>query len=140
MTVGQVSPETQRLVDVTYRCLELGIEQAQPGKRLGDIGAAIQRYAEAQGFAVVRELAGHGVGRSLHEPDPSVLHFGTPGTGMRIEPGMVFTIEPMINAGAAAIRIMPDQWVIRTADGSLSAQFEHTLAITEDGPELLTLP
>ncbi|HEX9414836.1 MAG TPA: type I methionyl aminopeptidase [Ktedonobacterales bacterium] len=140
MTVGQVSPETQRLVDVTYRCLELGIEQAQPGKHLGDIGAAIQRYAEAQGFAVVRELAGHGVGRSLHEPDPSVLHFGTPGTGMRIEPGMVFTIEPMINAGAAAIRVMPDQWVIRTADGSLSAQFEHTLAITEDGPELLTLP
>jgi methionyl aminopeptidase len=138
--VGTVAPEARRLMEVTRRCLDLGIEQAQPSKRLGDIGAAIQRYAEGEGFSVVRELAGHGVGRTLHEPEPSVLHFGTPGTGMRIEPGMVFTIEPMINAGQPGIRIMPDQWTIRTADGSLSAQYEHTLAITDDGPELLTLP
>jgi methionyl aminopeptidase len=140
IAVGTLKPETQRLVDVTYRCLELGIEQARPGKRLGDIGAAIQRYAEARGFSVVRELSGHGVGRSLHEPDPCVLHFGTPGTGMKLVPGMVFTIEPMINIGKPDIRLMPDQWTIRTADGSLSAQFEHTLAITDDGCELLTLP
>jgi methionyl aminopeptidase len=140
MAVGKVDAETQRLMDVTRRCLQLGIEQARPGKRLGDIGWAIQTYAESQGFSVVRELSGHGVGRSLHEPDPCVLHFGTPGTGMLIRPGMVFTIEPMINAGRPEIRVMPDQWMIRTADGSRSAQYEHTLAITEDGCELLTLP
>jgi methionyl aminopeptidase len=140
MPVGQVDPETQRLMDVTRRCLELGIEQAQPGKRLGDIGHAIQTYAEGQGFSVVRELTGHGVGRSLHEPDPAVFHFGKPGTGMQMRPGMVFTIEPMINAGKPDIRVMPDQWTIRTADGKRSAQYEHTLTITEDGCELLTLP
>lgn len=138
--VGELAPATQRLVDAAYRCLELGIEQAQAGKRLGDIGAAIQRYAEGHGYSVVRELSGHGVGRNLHEPDPSVLHFGTAGTGMRLVPGMVFTIEPMINIGRPEIRLMPDQWTIRTADGSLSAQFEHTLAITDHGTELLTLP
>lgn len=140
IAVGTVDGATQRLLDVTRTCLELGIEQARPGKRLGDIGAAIQTYAESQGFSVVRELVGHGVGRALHEPDPCVAHFGTPGTGLKLQPGMVFTIEPMINAGRPEIRVMPDQWTIRTADGKRSAQFEHTLAITDEEPELLTLP
>ncbi|HEX9058221.1 MAG TPA: type I methionyl aminopeptidase [Ktedonobacterales bacterium] len=137
--VGAVAPETQRLMDVTRRCMELGIEQARPGNRMGDIGAAIQEYAEAQGFSVVRELTGHGVGRQLHESDPVVFHFGKRGTGMPIRPGMVFTVEPMINAGKPDIRQMPDQWTIRTADGKLSAQYEHTLAITDDGYELLSV-
>jgi len=137
--VGTLDPKTQHLMDVAKRCLELGIEQARANNRLGDIGAAIQTYAEAEGFSVVRELVGHGIGRSLHE-DPQVLHHGKPNTGLKIRPGMVFTIEPMINAGDYATRIMPDRWTIRTADGSLSAQFEHSLAITDGAPELLTLP
>ena len=135
--VGAIDAESQRLLDVTRRCLELGIAQAQPGKHMGDIGAAIQRCAESEGYSVVRELGGHGVGRSLHE-DPFLVHYGSAGTGIRIEPGMVFTIEPMINAGKPGIHQLPDGWTIRTADGSRSAQFEHTLAITEDGPELMT--
>jgi methionyl aminopeptidase len=137
--VGRVDGKTQRLLEVTQRCLELSIEQAWPGNRLGDIGAAIQTYAEAYGFSVVREYTGHGVGRSLHE-QPTVLHYGTPGTGLPLRSGMVFTIEPMINAGRPETRLMADGWTVRTADGSRSAQFEHTIAITEDGPELLTLP
>lgn len=137
--VGTVDDETQRLLEVTQRCLELGIAQARPGKRLGDIGAAIQSYAEAHEFSVVREYTGHGVGRSLHE-QPTVLHYGIPGTGLALRPGMVFTIEPMINAGRPETRLMTDGWTVRTADGSRSAQFEHTIAITENGPELLTLP
>ena len=136
--VGTIDKESQRHIDVTWRCLELGIEQARPGKRLGDIGAAIQTYCEAQGFSTVRELAGHGVGRALWE-EPTILHYGTPGTGIEIRPGMVFTIEPMINTGKPDIRTLPDQWTIATADGSRSAQFEHTLAITESGPALLTV-
>ncbi len=136
--VGTIDSASQRLIDVAWRCLELGIEQAQPGKRLGDIGAAIQTYCESKGFSTVRELAGHGVGRELWE-DPMVLHYGTPGTGIAIRSGMVFTIEPMINAGKADIRTLPDQWTIATADGSRSAQFEHSLAITDSGPELLTV-
>jgi methionyl aminopeptidase len=137
-TVGKVDQASQRLVDVAARSLELGIQQAQPGNHLGDIGSAIQIYAESQGFSTVRELAGHGVGRQLWE-DPSVLHFGKAGTGLRIEVGMVFTIEPMINAGKPDIRTLPDQWTIVTADGKRSAQFEHSMAITQDGPELLTV-
>ncbi len=137
-TVGQVDKTSARLVNVAEHCLELGIEQAQPGHHLGDIGAAIQTYAESQGFSTVRELAGHGVGRALWE-DPSVLHFGKAGTGLRIEVGMVFTIEPMINAGKPDIRTLDDHWTIVTADGSRSAQFEHSMAITERGPELLTV-
>lgn len=136
--VGKVSKDSQRLMDVALRAMEIGIEQAQPGKRLGDIGAAIQTYVEGLGFSTVRELAGHGVGRELWE-EPTVQHFGTPGTGMVIRPGMVFTIEPMINAGKPGIQPMPDQWTIKTADGSRSAQYEHTLAIFEDGPQLLTV-
>jgi methionyl aminopeptidase len=136
--VGTIDAQSQKLLDVTRRCLELGIAQARPGKHLGDIGYAIQTEAERNGFSVVREYSGHGVGRSLHE-EPYVLHFGKPGTELELAPGMVFTIEPMINIGRAGTRLLPDGWTVQTADGSRSAQFEHTLAITEDGPELLTV-
>jgi len=137
--VGKLDDEAQRLMDVARRCMELGIEQARANNRLGDIGAAIQSHAEAHGFSVVRELVGHGVGHSLHE-DPQVLHYGTAGTGLKMRPGMVFTVEPMINSGRAETKLLPDKWTISTLDGSLSAQFEHTLAITDGAPELLTLP
>lgn len=137
--VGKLGKQTQLLMDVAYKCMELGIEQARANKRLGDIGAAIQTYAESQGFSVVRELVGHGVGRSLHE-DPQVLHYGKQNTGERLRPGMVFTIEPMINAGRPETRTLSDHWTICTKDGSFSAQFEHTLAITDGAPEILTLP
>lgn len=136
--VGTINAQSQSLIDVTERCLALGIEQARPGKHMGDIGAAIQGYAESQGFSVVRELVGHGVGHNLWE-DPQVPHYGSAGTGLKLQPGLVFTIEPMINIGKPAIRMLPDRWTIRTADGSRSAQFEHTLAITEGAPELLTV-
>ncbi len=137
--VGTIDNESQRLMDVAQRCMELGIEQARPRHHIGDIGAAIQEYAEAHGFSTVRELVGHGVGRSLHE-DPQVPHYGQAGTGLAIRPGMVFTVEPMINAGGPQTRLLADRWTICTADGSRSAQFEHTLAITDGAPELLTLP
>jgi methionyl aminopeptidase len=137
--VGKLDRESQRLLETAQKCLQLGIEQARSGNTLGDIGAAIQRYAEAQGFSTVRQLVGHGVGHSLHE-EPIVPHFGKAGTGLRLRPGMVFTIEPMINAGTFEIKPMPDRWTICTADGKRSAQFEHTLAVTEGEPELLTLP
>jgi methionyl aminopeptidase len=137
--VGKLDEQSQKLLDVTYHCMELGIEQARSGNYLGDIGAAIQTYAEANGFSVVRDLVGHGVGHSLHE-DPNVPHFGQPGTGLKIRHGMVFTIEPMINVGRPETRLLPDRWTICTADGSRSAQYEHTLAITDGAPELLTLP
>lgn len=137
--VGTLNSETQRLVDVAKRCMELGIEQARANNFIGDIGAAIQTYAEANGFSTVRELVGHGVGRSLHE-DPQVPHFGRPRTGLKIRTGMVFTVEPMINAGKATTRTRTDLWTVCTADGSRSAQFEHTLAVTDGAPELLTLP
>jgi methionyl aminopeptidase len=135
--VGEVDEPTRRLLETARRCLELGIEQARPGQTLGDIGAAIQRHAEGAGFTVVREYTGHGLGRNLHE-DPTVLHYGEPGTGRKILPGMVFTIEPMVNAGGPGTKLERDGWTVRTADGKWSAQFEHTLAITEDGPILLT--
>ena len=137
-TIGKPDDKTQKLVVATRRCLELGIEQAQVGKQLGDIGAAIQRFAEAQGFSVVREYTGHGVGKALHE-EPTVLHYGAAGTGIKLKAGMVFTIEPMINAGKPGTRLMSDHWTVRTADGSKSAQFEHTIAVTENGPEILTV-
>jgi methionyl aminopeptidase len=135
--VGTIDRESQRLINVTRRCLELGLEQARAGSHMGDIGAAIQQYAEAEGFSVVRELSGHGVGRTLHEGGLTVLHYGVKGTGLKLQPGMVFTIEPMINAGRREIKLMPDGWTIRTADGQRSAQFEHTVAIAEDGPPVL---
>jgi methionyl aminopeptidase len=137
--VGKLDKESRRLLETAQKCLQLGIEQARSGNTLGDIGAAIQQYAEAQGFSTVRQLVGHGVGHSLHE-EPVVPHFGKAGTGLRLRPGMVFTIEPMINMGTSEIKPMPDRWTICTADGKRSAQFEHTLAITEGEPELLTLP
>ncbi|HEU5378412.1 MAG TPA: type I methionyl aminopeptidase [Ktedonobacteraceae bacterium] len=137
--VGKLNETAQRLMDVTKRCLELGIEQARANRCLGDIGAVIQHHAESHGFSVVRDLVGHGVGRSLHE-DPQVLHYGKAGTGLRMRPGMVFTIEPMINAGKLETKLLSDAWTICTKDGSLSAQFEHTLAITDGAAEILTLP
>src|SRR5258708_40227668 len=137
--VGKLSEQAQLLMDVAYKCMELGINEARANKRLGDVGAAIQTYAESHGFSVVRELVGHGVGRSLHE-DPQVLHYGKPNTGERLRPGMVFTVEPMINVGTFETKTLPDRWTICTKDGKLSAQFEHTLAITDGAPEILTLP
>ncbi len=137
--VGTIDPLAQKLMEVTQQCLELGIAQAHAGNTLGDIGAAIQRHAESQGFSVVREYTGHGVGRQLHE-EPTVLHYGEPGTGRRLTEGMVFTIEPMVNIGSATTRMEQDGWTVRTADGLLSAQFEHQLAITSNGPLILTLP
>jgi methionyl aminopeptidase len=136
--VGKIDPASQRLLDVTKRSLELAIEQAQPGNHLGDIGFAIQQHVEANGFSVVQEYTGHGLGRNLHEA-PTVLHHGQRGKGLKLRSGLVFTIEPMVNAGRPETQLMADHWGVRTADGSRSAQYEHSLAITEDGPELLTL-
>ncbi len=136
--VGEGSILAKRLVNVTYECMWLGIEQVRPGAHLGDIGHAIQRHAEAQGFSVVREYCGHGIGQVFHE-DPQVVHYGRPGTGLEIQPGMIFTIEPMINAGKRDIRTMPDLWTVKTRDRSLSAQWEHTILVTETGHEVLTV-
>ena len=135
---GSVPILASRLVRVTHECLWRGIAAVKPGAHLGDIGAAIQRHAEANGFSVVREFCGHGIGLRFHE-EPQVLHYGKPGEGIRLEPGMVFTIEPMINAGKAAISELPDGWTIVTKDRSLSAQWEHTIAVTPTGAEVLTL-
>ncbi len=136
--VGDASILAKRLCHVTLECLWLGIDQVRPGAHLGDIGAAIQRHAEKHGFSVVREFCGHGIGRSFHE-EPQVLHYGKAGTGPELKPGMIFTIEPMINAGKAAISELPDGWTIVTKDRSLSAQWEHTILVTETGHEVLTL-
>ena len=134
---GKVSAEAQALMDATREALFEGIHAAVAGNRLGDIGSAVQRYVEARGYSVVREFVGHGVGAKLHE-DPSVPNYGTPGRGVRLQPGMVIAIEPMINMGKAGVRILDDGWTTVTQDGSLSAHFEHTVAITPDGPVLLT--
>jgi methionyl aminopeptidase len=136
--VGQPSVAARRLCDVAYECMWLGIEQVRPGATLGDVGHAIQRHAEAQGFSVVREFCGHGIGRRFHE-EPQVLHYGRPGTGEKLVPGMVFTVEPMINAGRREIRELADGWTIVTKDHSLSAQWEHTVLVTDVGYEILTL-
>lgn len=138
--VGAISPEAQRLLDVTHEAMWRGIRAAQAGKRLGDVGAAIQTYVEAHGCSIVREWTGHGVGEKLHE-EPSVLHYGKPDTGIKLRPGFIFTIEPMVNTGRyETVLDKKDGWTVRTADGSLSAQFEHSIVITDDGPEVLTLP
>lgn len=134
---GDISPEAQRLCDTTRESLYEGIKAAVAGGRIGDIGSTIQRYCEERGFSVVREYTGHGVGKQMHE-DPSVPNFGTPGRGVRLLPGMTIAIEPMINMGGAGIRQLPDGWTIKTKDGSLSAHFEHTIAITSNGPVILT--
>lgn len=135
--VGNISEEAQKLMDVTKECLYRSIELVKPGVRLGDIGHAIQSHAEANGFSVVRDFVGHGIGTNMHE-DPQVLHYGKPGRGIRLEEGMVFTIEPMINSGDWPIKMDDNGWTARTRDGSLSCQYEHTLAVTEDGVIILT--
>ncbi len=135
--VGQASPDAERLVAATREALAAGIAAARPGGRVGDIGSAVQRSAEAAGYSVVREFVGHGIGRKLHEA-PQVPNFGEPGTGAWLRPGLVLAIEPMVNAGLPGIRTLEDGWTAVTEDGSLSAHFEHTVAITEAGPEILT--
>lgn len=137
-TVGQPPILAKRLIDTTKQCLMKGIEAVKPGTRLGDIGAIIQSLAEAQGFSVVREYCGHGIGRGFHE-DPQVLHYGKPGEGIEITPGMTFTIEPMINAGRAQTKLLSDGWTVVTKDHSLSAQWEHTIAVTDSRVEILTV-
>ena len=136
--VGEASIQAKRLCEVTFECLWLGIAQVKAGAYLGDIGSAIQRHAEKAGYSVVREFCGHGIGAKFHE-DPQVVHYGKPGTGIRIEANMIFTIEPMINAGKAGIRELADGWTIVTKDHSLSAQWEHTILVTESGFEVLTV-
>ncbi|RAT95743.1 type I methionyl aminopeptidase [Brevibacillus sp. Leaf182] len=135
--VGTVSPEAKKLLEVTEKSLYLGIEQAVVGNRIGDISHAIQTYAQAQGYSVVRDFTGHGIGQEMHE-EPFVPHFGPPGRGQRLKEGMVITIEPMLNIGTYHATVDEDGWTARTRDGKLSAQFEHTLAITANGPVILT--
>ncbi len=135
--VGKPSVRARRLIETTYECMLLGIRMVRPGTRLGDIGHAIQSYAESRRFTVVQEYCGHGIGRNFHE-DPQVLHYGIPGTGLVLEPGMTFTIEPMINAGKRYVKLLPDNWTVVTKDHSLSAQWEHTILVTGDSFEVLT--
>jgi methionyl aminopeptidase len=135
--VGELAPEAQRLVEVTREALFQGIAEARPGNRLGDVGAAIQEVAERHGYGVVRELVGHGVGRSPHE-EPQVPNFGKRGKGMKLAEGMVLAIEPMFNLGVAGVRTLPDRWTVVTADRKVSAHWEHTVAVTADGPRILT--
>jgi len=138
-TIGKPSVLAQRLIDITYEAMWRGIEVVKPGATLGDIGYAIQSFAEANHYSVVREFCGHGIGTIFHEEAIQVLHYGEPNTGMVLEPGMTFTIEPMINAGKKEVTILPDGWTAVTKDRSLSAQWEHTILVTENGYEVLTL-
>ena len=135
--IGEPSIRARRLVEITYECMTLGIRMVRPGVRLGDIGHAIQAHAESHNFSVVREYCGHGIGREFHE-EPQVLHYGERGTGLELRPGMTFTVEPMINAGKRHVKLLPDNWTVVTKDRSLSAQFEHTVLVTDDGVEVLT--
>jgi methionyl aminopeptidase len=137
MPVGEITDETRRLLDVTRESLDLGIAQCWPGRRLGDVSAAIQRHVEAAGLGVVRAFVGHGIGRALHE-DPQVPNFGEAGRGPLLRVGMVLALEPMVTMGHWEVRVLADRWTAVTADGSLAAHFEHTVAVTEDGPEVLT--
>ena len=139
MPIGQVSKEAQRLIDVTERSLWAAIDQMEDGKRLSDIGHAVQTVAEAGGFSVVREYVGHAIGTAMHE-EPQVPNYGPPNRGPKLRPGMVFAVEPMVNAGGPGTRLLDDGWTVITADGSLSCHVEHTIAITDNGPEVLTLP
>ncbi|MBN6110207.1 type I methionyl aminopeptidase [Xanthomonas bonasiae] len=136
--VGEVAYPARRLVQATYQAMWKGIAAVRPGARLGDIGHAIARHAREHGYSVVKEYCGHGIGREMHE-DPQILHYGHAGTGLELQEGMVFTIEPMLNQGRAAIRALPEQWPVHTRDGKLSAQFEHTVAVTRSGVRVLTL-
>ena len=138
--VGRVSPEAARLIEVTEQALRAGIAQTRPGKRLGDVGAAIQSLAESSGYSVVRQYGGHGIGRQMHEDGPFVPNWGDADRGLPIREGLTVAIEPMINIGGWDTRLLPDGWTVVTADGSLSAHFEHTVAVLRDGPEILTVP
>ena len=135
--VGKPSIQGDRICRIAYECMKIGIEMIKPGIRLGDIGHAIQQYAEKQRFSVVREYCGHGIGKVFHE-DPQILHYGKPGSGMALKPGMTFTIEPMVNAGKRHSKLLADGWTVVTKDHSLSAQWEHTILVTDDGHEVLT--
>ncbi len=135
--IGPISPRAQKLLDVTHDSLYRGIEQMVPGNRLSDIGHAVQMRAEGEGFTVVRAFAGHGIGTQMHEP-PWIANFGPPGKGPRLRSGMVFAIEPMVNAGGPEVKVLDDEWTAITADGQLSAHFEHTVLVTEKGPDVLT--
>jgi methionyl aminopeptidase len=135
--VGEPSAEARHVTEVSRKCLEIGIQQVRPGARVGDIGAAIQEFAEGQGCSVVRDFVGHGIGRVFHD-EPKVSHYGPGGRGARLKPGMTFTIEPMINVGTWEVKILADDWTAVTADGKLSAQFEHTVLVTQEGSEVLT--
>ena len=136
--IGDVAAPARRLVRATYEAMWKGIRAVRPGATLGDVGFAIERHAKTRGYSVVRDYCGHGIGREMHEA-PQVLHFGRPGTGLRLREGMVFTIEPMLNEGRRTVRTEDDGWTVVTADGKLSAQFEHTVAVTRDGVRVLTL-
>lgn len=135
--LGEPKPHVQRLIRITQECMYKGIAEARPGNHLGDIGHVIQQHAESNHYSVVREYCGHGIGTVFHE-DPQVLHYGRPGTGVEIREGMVFTVEPMINAGKRHNKLLADGWTVVTKDHKLSAQWEHTIAVTKDGPEVLT--
>ena len=135
--VGEPSVQARRLAQVTYDCMKLGIEMVKPGIHLGDIGHAIQKHAEAHSYSVVREYCGHGIGKEFHE-EPQVLHYGSPGTGLTLEAGMTFTIEPMVNVGKRHVKLMKDGWTVITKDRNLSAQWEHTILVTDTGFEVLT--
>jgi methionyl aminopeptidase len=137
--IGQVSPEAARLMETTKASLDAAIALMKPGNRLGDVSAAIQEVAEGAGFGVVRQFVGHGIGRALHE-DPQVPNFGAPGRGIKFKQGLVLAIEPMVNAGGFEVKVLEDGWTAVTSDGKLSAHFEHTVAVTADGPEILSLP
>ncbi|CAL4866815.1 Methionine aminopeptidase [Asticcacaulis sp. MM231] len=136
--IGAVKPAASRLVSTTYEAMCMGIKAVRPGARLGDIGWAIERHAKRNGYSVVHDYCGHGIGRDMHE-DPQILHFGKPGTGLMLREGMVFTIEPMLNQGRRGVKTEADGWTIKTKDGGLSAQFEHTVAVTASGVSVLTL-
>lgn len=137
--IGEVSPQTQKLLDITQKSLYLGIEAAKAGNRVGDIGTAVQRLVEENGFAVVRQYVGHGVGHNLHE-DPEIPNFGRAGHGIRLIPGMTIAIEPMVNVNGEEVRVLDNDWTVVTKSGSMSAHFEHTITITEQGPVILTMP
>ena len=137
LPIGRIDEESKHLVEVTHQSLELGIQSLAPGKRLGDVGAAVQGHVEANGFSVVRDFVGHGIGRAMHEP-PQLPNFGKAGRGQRLREGMVFAIEPMVNAGTWQVEVLADGWTAVTADRRRSAHFEHTVAITDHGPEILT--
>lgn len=137
VVIGKASPEVRKLMDVTRHSLEAGIAMCRPGNRMGDVSSAVQAVVEAEGFSVVRRFVGHGIGTSMHE-DPPVPNFGTPGAGIALKPGMVFALEPMVNVGTHEVEASADCWPVETRDGSLSAHFEHTVAVTVEGPDVLT--